>query len=279
MKKKKWKSKLGKESDIKSVVEWSRKNKKWLLLSAIIVFLMFIYLTGYSSGQKSLAATIEEQETEIKQKDTETKELSKVVEQLEKDVSTVRFDSENIQKEYEKYKKRMEPYEELEEADAELKRVEAEKQLEAERKQKEEEEAKKKAEEEEAKKKAEEEEAKKKAAEEAKQEEEERRGYETGITYDQLARTPEDYIGEKVKFSGKVVQVLEGDGYVNIRFAVNDDYDTVLIGEYDSSIVSSRILEDDYITVYGTSLGLYTYEATMGQEITIPSMVIDRIDQ
>ena len=78
-----------------------------------------------------------------------------------------------------------------------------------------------------------------KAAEEAK-------GYETGITYDQLARTSDDYKDKKVKFSGKVVQVIEGDGSVQIRLAVNDDYDTILLGEYNTSIVSSRALEDDY---------------------------------
>lgn len=54
-----------------------------------------------------------------------------------------------------------------------------------------------------AKKAKEEEEARKKAEEEA-------RGYETGITYDQLARTPDEFEGKKVKFSGKVIQVSEG---------------------------------------------------------------------
>lgn len=39
---------------------------------------------------------------------------------------------------------------------------------------------------------------------------EEAQGYETGITYDQLARTPDDFKGKKVKFTGKVVQVIEG---------------------------------------------------------------------
>ena len=34
-------------------------------------------------------------------------------------------------------------------------------------------------------------------------------GYDTGITYEQLARTPNEYNGEKVKFSGKVIQVIE----------------------------------------------------------------------
>ena len=32
-----------------------------------------------------------------------------------------------------------------------------------------------------------------------------------------------------------------------IRFAVNDDYDTILYGGYDPTIVSSRVLEDDEI--------------------------------
>lgn len=96
-----------------------------------------------------------------------------------------------------------------------------------------------------------------KAAEEAK-------GYETGITYDQLARTPDDYYGKKVKFSGKVVQVIEGSGDdVQIRLAVNDDYDTILFGQYSSDIVSSRVLEDDYITIYGMSVGTISYESTV----------------
>ena len=116
-------------------------------------------------------------------------------------------------------------------------------------------------------------------AEAKKAEEEAKKGYETGITYNQLARTPDDYIGEKVKFKGTVIQVIEGDYTTQIRFAVNDDYDTVLFAEYDKSIVSSRILEDDFITIMGTSAGLITYESTMGGNISIPAVSIDKIDQ
>ena len=72
---------------------------------------------------------------------------------------------------------------------------------------------------------------------------------------------------------------MEGDSSIQIRFAVGDDYDTILYGEYDSSIVNSRILEDDYITIMGVSAGLLTYESTMGGNITIPSVLIDKIDQ
>ena len=127
-----------------------------------------------------------------------------------------------------------------------------------------------------------EEEAAQKAAEEAAAAaaaEEEAKGYETGITYDQLARTPDDYKGKKIKFYGKVLQVMEGNGNVQIRLAVNDDYDTVLYCEYQSDIVSSRVLEDDHITVYGTYYGLYSYQSTMGGTITIPAAIVERIDQ
>lgn len=126
--------------------------------------------------------------------------------------------------------------------------------------------------EEEAKKKQEEEEAKKLA------EEKEKKGYDTGIGYKDLARNPKDYVGKKIKFKGKVIQVMEGDGKVQIRLAVNGDYDNILYGVYDSSIVSSRVLEDDYITVMGVSSDLLTYESTMGGQITIPSMLVEKIE-
>lgn len=109
--------------------------------------------------------------------------------------------------------------------------------------------------------------------------EKEAKGYETGITYDQLARTPDDYTGEKVKFSGKVIQVIEGDNETQLRIAVNDDYDTVLFAVYESDIVSSRVLEDDEITIYGVSMGNLTYQSTMGGKITIPAVSVDKIDQ
>ena len=126
-----------------------------------------------------------------------------------------------------------------------------------------------------------EEKAKKKEAEEKKKaaEEKEKKGYDTGITYKQLARTPDDYEGEKIKFNGKVIQVMEGDGVVQIRLAVGGDYDNIMLCEYLSSTVDSRVLEDDYITVYGSSTGLITYTSTMGGEITIPSMLVMKIDQ
>ena len=116
------------------------------------------------------------------------------------------------------------------------------------------------------------------AKEKAEQEKKEKQGYETGITYNQLARTPDDYIGEKVKFKGEVVQVLEGEGVYNIRLAVGGNYDNIIYIIGETSITDQRILENDYITVYGTSTGIYTYESTLGSSISIPSMIVDKVD-
>lgn len=103
--------------------------------------------------------------------------------------------------------------------------------------------------------------------------------YKSDITYEQIARTPDDYYFEKVKFSGKVVQVMEGEDTVNqLRVAINDNYDTVMLVEYEKDILDSRVLEDDYINFYGFSMGVITYESTMGGNITIPAVSANMIE-
>ncbi|PFK30603.1 hypothetical protein COJ18_27680 [Bacillus cereus] len=120
--------------------------------------------------------------------------------------------------------------------------------------------------------------AEKAAAEKAAKEEEERIGYETGITYDQLARTPDEFKGKKAQFTGKVLQVMEGQGETQLRVAVNGNYDKVLYVAYKSDILNSRVLEKDNITVKGKSAGIFTYKSTMGGEISIPAMLVEKID-
>ena len=200
----------------------------------------------YESAQKEQEAAqseVESLKAEIDSANNENKELSSKLESLESDYNT--------------YKESMSEYEGLAAAEAESRRIEAESIAAAEAESKAQAEAESKA-----------------AAEAA-----EKVGYETGITYDQLARTPNDFMGQKVKFTGKVIQVIEGSDSVQIRFAVDSDYDTILLGEYESSTVSSRVLENDIITIYGTSVGTISYQSTMGGTITIPGVYIDKIDQ
>ena len=95
------------------------------------------------------------------------------------------------------------------------------------------------------------------------------------ISYEKLARTPDKYEGKNVKFTCKVVQVQEDSSGVVLRVNVTQGSyglwdDTVLV-IYDNDS-SKRILEDDIITFYGTSTGIYTYTSVLGAEISIPSV-------
>ncbi|MCT4403150.1 hypothetical protein [Leuconostoc suionicum] len=111
------------------------------------------------------------------------------------------------------------------------------------------------------------------AASSSKAAEQEPTQYKTGITFDQIARTPDDYEGKKIEFTGKVLQVMEEDDYTEIRLAVDGDYANVILVDVDSNIMNgSRILEDDLVTVSGVSAGTTTYESTSGANITIPAM-------
>ncbi len=233
---------------------------KTLLVSMSIVF---ISLTG--CGQ-DLTPTLAERDQEIiALKESENK--------LKTDVSTLTAENKTLKSENEQLKTEntalLDKYKDL--SDSEIsaqteanKRKAEEDRLETERIQ-----AAEKA-------KKDKEEADKKAALEA----EARKGYDTGITYSQLARTPDDYKGKKVKFYGRVVQVVEGDNEIRIRLSTaKNGYEDVIYGYYNKNLVSSRILDDDKITIYGTSQGLYTYETTMGSQITIPLISIDKIDQ
>lgn len=102
--------------------------------------------------------------------------------------------------------------------------------------------------------------------------------YSGDYTYDQLARNPDTYTGNKIKISGKVLQADSSGDICYARVAMNNSYDTVIFVTYDKDLLSYRLLEDDKITVYGTSLGVYSYEAVSGATITIPWLNADMIE-
>lgn len=101
--------------------------------------------------------------------------------------------------------------------------------------------------------------------------------FRSDISYDEIARHPDDYDGELLTFSGEVAQVIEGDGMTELRIAVDGDYDDIIYGIYDNRILDSRLLEDDKIQFYGESCGIISYQSTLGDTISIPSMSIYKI--
>ena len=101
--------------------------------------------------------------------------------------------------------------------------------------------------------------------------------FRSDVSYDEIARHPNDYDGELLTFSGEVAQVIEGDGMTELRIAVDGDYDDIIYGIYDNRILDSRLLEDDKIQFYGESCGIISYQSTLGETISIPSMLIYKI--
>lgn len=104
------------------------------------------------------------------------------------------------------------------------------------------------------------------------------------LSYDEAARNPTAHVGEKVQFTGKVVQVIDGASadYVTMRVNVTlGSYsiyrDTVYV-TYTLPAGSQRILEDDIITMYGMMDGTKTYTSTLGASITIPQLHAKYID-
>jgi len=98
-------------------------------------------------------------------------------------------------------------------------------------------------------------------------------------SYEQLARNPEMYEGELLNFWGKIVQAGgDGtDGY--LRVSMNNDYNTVIYVSYNTGQLPYRLLEDDYVNIYGVSAGVISYKSVMGGTITIPAVIADIIEK
>lgn len=151
-----------------------------------------------------------------------------------------------------------------------------EEQLAQEKAQKEAEEEAKRQAEEEAKRKAEEEEKARKEEEERQKAEAEAHKYETGLTWEQIAREGKN--GTLGQFEGKIVQVINGDyGYTQYRIAINGNYDTIMLVEVASYELQETLLEDDYVYFKGKSMGTISYKSVMGATITIPAFDVDEI--
>lgn len=117
-------------------------------------------------------------------------------------------------------------------------------------------------------------EAEKKA--QAEQEEKDFKASCKTYTYEQMARNPDKFKGTNVKLTGEVVQALYDSNSVDLRVNITKKgnystyyVDTVYIVYYPEA-EEDKILEDDIITIYGTSQGDYTYTSTIGSRITLP---------
>ena len=92
------------------------------------------------------------------------------------------------------------------------------------------------------------------------------------FSYNEIARYPEQYKDQYVKFVGKIIQVVESSvsNQIDMRLALESN-DVVYIS-YNRQEQEPRLLEGDKIIAYGKLNGLITYESLFGQLITIPQL-------
>ncbi len=100
------------------------------------------------------------------------------------------------------------------------------------------------------------------------------------VSYDDIARNPEDHRGNRYQMTGSVIESQEDAGTVMLRIATSTNgYDDIILVTFDSSLLGgSRILEDDNVTVYGISTGIFSYESVLGATISVPSMLVENIE-
>ena len=98
-------------------------------------------------------------------------------------------------------------------------------------------------------------------------------------SYKDILRYPSTYKGDRIHIYGKVLQKVTSGTKVILRVGTSGYgyYDSVFWVEYDTSTIRVSVIEDDYVTVYGKCTGAYTYTATWGNSITIPSMEAEKI--
>ncbi|KRK40850.1 hypothetical protein [Loigolactobacillus bifermentans] len=94
--------------------------------------------------------------------------------------------------------------------------------------------------------------------------------YQSNVSFDQIARNPNQYKGQKLALTGQIMQVDESSDLLMVY--INGDSDDIAMVKYDPSILKgSRVLEDDLITFYANFKGTTTYETTNGDSNTVPS--------
>jgi len=103
------------------------------------------------------------------------------------------------------------------------------------------------------------------------------------ISYVDIARNPNEYVGQKAVFSGKVIQVQESGKRVVLRVNVTKgEYgiwdDTVYVDYQRKDDNESRVLEEDIITMYGEIKGIKDYTAVFGNQISIPHLKVEYIE-
>lgn len=104
------------------------------------------------------------------------------------------------------------------------------------------------------------------------------------MSFKNLSRNPDKYKGEKLTYTGQVIQVqedehlLDDNTTVNLRINVTKDkyglWTDTIFATVEIPKGADRILENDIITIWGKCEGKYSYTSVLGAEVTVPKIDI-----
>ncbi|MGT2958840.1 tripartite tricarboxylate transporter TctB family protein [Streptococcus bovimastitidis] len=80
-------------------------------------------------------------------------------------------------------------------------------------------------------------------------------------------------LGTSVQITGNVIQVQKSDEEVDLRVALDDMYDQVVLVAIAADDYKDVIAEDDNVTIYGMNMGITSYETVMGNEMSLPLLM------
>lgn len=96
---------------------------------------------------------------------------------------------------------------------------------------------------------------------------------------EEFLRNPDSFIGKNIMYSGKIVQVLEGNDKTPTNIIIENSIDGQRVNIlYDRKQGEPRYLEDDYITVLGTFDRIDSMKELTGKSIPMPIIDCKYID-
>lgn len=102
--------------------------------------------------------------------------------------------------------------------------------------------------------------------------------YNTGYTYEKLLKEPEKYRNKFTKLTGKLLQVINKNPTTEAIFEVDGNSEKLLSIFWTEKSLSSGILNYDNITLYVRTRGTKTYKTKQNTNITIPAVIVDKIE-
>lgn len=102
--------------------------------------------------------------------------------------------------------------------------------------------------------------------------------YNTNITYNDLSRTPDDYIDKKITVTGTIMQITGAYSQNGIKIAIDNNINEPLFIDYDPSIIDVTLKPNSCIQIRGIFVEIVSDYSLIQGETKIPIIYANYID-